>query len=149
MEKLCDDAEFIADGIVYTDGSAEGWFWKGARAAYSGVRYSKEGKPMWVMRGICGEPHPSINRAELMAVLAVLKMSAGDVVIKIDSACVKKGLAEGEERTTSSRYEAADMEGSVDGFEGNRRRYGERRACPEGKGSYEVERGNGREGDTV
>ena len=62
VERLCEEAEFISEGIIYTDGSAEGWFWKGARAAYSAVCYSKDGKPMWVMRGICGEPS-SINQS--------------------------------------------------------------------------------------
>ena len=82
---------------------------KATRAAYSAVCYSKEGKPLWVMRGTCGEPHPSINRAELLAVLAVLKRCAGAVVIRTDSAFVVRGVEEGEGRTTASRYEAADI----------------------------------------
>ena len=111
MEKLCGEAEFIGvDGnTIYTDGSAEGWSWMGARAAYGAVCYDEAGSPMWVMRGVCGEPHPSINRAELMAVIAVLEISAGGMTIKSDSAFVVDGYERGKSYTTTSRHEAADL----------------------------------------
>ena len=69
MEKICGEAEYIGDNVIYTDGSAEGWHWRGARAAYGAVSYHEAGRPMWIMRGTCGEPHPSINRAELKTVI--------------------------------------------------------------------------------
>ena len=109
MQKLCKDAEYIAEGCVYTDGSAEGWFWRGARAAYGAVCYNEEGKPLWALRGVCGEPHPSINRAELMAVIAVMRLSAGAVRIKSDSDFVVGGFKKGKTVTTGSGHEAADL----------------------------------------
>ena len=111
MEKLCGEAEFIGvDGnTIYTDGSAEVWLWMGVRAAYGAVCYDEAGSPMWVMRGVCGEPHPSINRAELMAVIAVLEISAGGMTIKSDSAFVVDGYKRGKSYTTTSRHEAADL----------------------------------------
>ena len=42
--KMESNAEVIAEGVVYTDGSAEGWHWKGARAAYGATCYTREGK---------------------------------------------------------------------------------------------------------
>ena len=109
FEKLSIEAELIAEGVVYTDGSAEGWHWKGARARYGAVSYTCEGKPLWVMRGICGEAHPSINRAELAAVCAVLRVCAGAVIIKTDSAFVIRGHENGKEATTAATHEAADL----------------------------------------
>ena len=41
---------------------------------------------MWVMRGICGEPHASIVRAELTAVLKVLKVTARGIKIMVENA---------------------------------------------------------------
>ena len=64
---------------------------------------------MWVLRGTCGEPHPSINRAELSAVIAVLRTSAGGLEIRSDSAFVVDGYRAGKKITTSSSYEAADL----------------------------------------
>ena len=109
FEKLHEQAEFLAEGVVYTDGSAEGWHWLGVRAGYGAVCYNLDGTPQWVMRGVCGEPHASIVRAELTAVLKVLKVTAGRVKIKSDNAFVVQGFKEGKEKCQRSATEAADI----------------------------------------
>ena len=109
FQKLAEEAEYIAEGVVYTDGSAQGWYWKGCRAGYSAVCYSSEGKPMWVMWGVCGGKHTSIARAELEAVLKVLKITAGAVTIKVDNAMVVNGFKEGRKMCVRSGREGADL----------------------------------------
>ena len=110
-ERIQEDAEIIAGtgNLVYIDGSAEGWHWRGARAAYSAVCYTADGAPVWRLKGICGEAHPSINRAELRAVLEVLRISAGGVTIKSDSAFVVGGLKKGKKVCTAAGHEGADL----------------------------------------
>ena len=99
----------MAEGIIYTDGSAEGLHWLGTRAGYSAVCYHPGGTPQWVLRGICGEPHASIGRAELQAVLQVLKVAAGTATVMVDNAFVVQGFREGKEWCTCSATEGADL----------------------------------------
>ena len=109
FEKLHVQAKFLATGIIYTDASVEGWHWRGARAGYSAVCYHQDGTPMWAMRGICDEPHASIVRAKLTAVLKVLQVTAGGIKIMVDNAFVVEGFKEGKEWRVRSGTEAADI----------------------------------------
>ena len=109
FEKLKEEAEFLADGVIYTDGSAQGRHRLATRAGYGAVCYHIDGTPRWVMRGICGEPHASIVRAELQAVLQVIRVATDPVTIMVDNAFVVQGFREGKEWCTRSGTEAADI----------------------------------------
>ena len=99
----------IATGDIYTDGSALGEHWRMVRAGWAAVAASKEGKVLWRMGGTCGEPHASILRAELKAVLEVLKIASAPVRIHVDNATVVKGFKEGKVWCTQSRRDGADI----------------------------------------
>ena len=107
IERLKEGAELGAEGLVYTDGSAAGWHWMGARAAFGAVCYGGGDEAEWVMRGICGGPHANIVEAELRAVLEVLRVLVGPVTIRVDNAYVVQGFKEGERWTTRAGAEAA------------------------------------------
>ncbi len=108
-ERRSEGAEYLATGRVYTDGAAQGWHWRAVRAGYAAVCYNDDGEQQWVMRGICGEPHASIARAELRAVLEVLAVAAPPLVVYSDSAFVVDGFTKGEKWTTRAAGEAADL----------------------------------------
>ena len=107
FEALIAAIDFAADGRVYTDGSAAGWYWRWARAAYGAVCYGAHGVPLWAMRGICGGPHANIVEAELRAVLEVLRVTTGTITIMVDNAYVVEGFQKGKAWTTRAGAESA------------------------------------------
>ncbi len=102
-------ADLLATGRVYTDGAAQGWYWRAARAGYAAVCVNDEGVTQWVMKGVCGEPNASVARAELRAVLETLAVAAPPLTIYSDSAFVVNGFAKGRSWCTRSGGEAADL----------------------------------------
>ena len=104
-----DEAERAATGDIYTDGSAAGWHWRLTRAGWAAVSLDDEGKVLWRMGGICGEPHASILRAELTAVLEVLRIAVPPVKIHVDNQCVVDGFERGVRWCTHSNRDAADI----------------------------------------
>ena len=60
-------------------------------------------------KAICGEPHPSINRADLPAVRAAQRISTGNLIIRKGSAFVVQGFVKGKEAITAAEYEVADI----------------------------------------
>ncbi len=108
-EKRDKDADLLATGRVYTDGSAQGWYWKAVRAGYAAVCINEKGDILWVMKGVCGEPNASIARAELRAVLETLAVAAPPLTIYSDSAFVVDGFAKGKSWCTRAGGEAADL----------------------------------------
>ena len=103
------DAVEIATGDVYTDGSALGLHWRATRAGWASVAVSEDGRVLWTAGGVCDEPHASILRAELRAVLETLKIAVVPICIHVDNATVVKGFEEGKEWCTSSGREGADL----------------------------------------
>ena len=103
------EAAEIATGDVYTDGSALGLHWRAVRAGWAAVAVKKEGKIVWRMGGGCGEPHASILRAELTAVLETLKIAVAPICIHVDNATVVRGFDEGPEWCTTSGRDGADI----------------------------------------
>ena len=99
----------IATGDIYTDGSALGLYWKVVRAGWAVVAVDVEGRILWRMGGVCCEPHASILRAELKAVLEALKVATAPVCIHVDNAAVVRGFKEGPEWCTSSERDGADI----------------------------------------
>ncbi len=102
-------AEQLATGTVFTDGAYQGWFWKGARAAWAAVAATEDGVVLWRLQGVIGEPHPSILRAELMALREVLRMAAPPLTVYIDNKAVVDGFSRGRAHCTASTTDAADI----------------------------------------
>ncbi len=102
-------AEQLATGTVFTDGAYQGWFWKGARAAWAAVAVTDDGVVLWRLQGVIGEPHPSILRAELMALREVLRMAAPPLTVYIDNKQVVDGFDKGRAYCTASTTDAADI----------------------------------------
>ena len=107
FERLAEGAEYAAERLVYTDGSATGWHWRGCRAAYGAVCYGEGGAAKWMMRGVCGGPHANIVEAELRAVLEVLRIVTGPTTIKVDNAYVVRGFQKGKAWTVRAGADAA------------------------------------------
>ncbi len=101
--------EKAASGDVYTDGSAMGWFWKAVRAGWAAVALDDEGNELWTLSGVCAEPHASIFRAELRAVIETLRIAVPPLCIHVDNAQVIRGFQEGRQWSTAAGREAADM----------------------------------------
>ncbi len=87
----------VATGDVYTDGALKGRWRRVMRGGW-GVVVLMEGtmKVAWRMHGTCADLYPSILRAELAAVLNVLRVALPPVTIHVDNAEVVKGFAEGQ-----------------------------------------------------
>ncbi len=90
--------EGVATGDVYTDGAMRGKWRRIMRGGW-GVVVLVEGslKVAWRMHGTCTEVYPSILRAELTAVLNVLRIALPPLVVHVDNAEVVWGFAEGPE----------------------------------------------------
>ncbi len=86
----------VATGDVYTDGAMKGKWRRVMRGGW-GVVVLMDGamKVAWRMHGSCSEVYPSVLRAELAAVLNVLRIALPPVVIHVDNAEVVRGFAEG------------------------------------------------------
>ena len=98
-----------ATGDVYTDGSAEGGFFRAIRAGWGAVALSEDGVVSWRAGGVCHEPQANIFRAELSAVLAVLQMALPPLRIHVDNAQVVQGFRMGRPWCVRSRSYGADL----------------------------------------
>ncbi len=108
-ERGAEGAEFAATGRVYSDGSAQGWHWRAVRAGYAAVCVDDDGRILWTLRGICGEPFASVYRAELRAVLETLRVAVPPLTIHLDNAAVVRGFTRGEAWCTRVGGEASDI----------------------------------------
>ncbi len=63
----------------------------------------------WRMHGTCTELYPSVLRAELTAVLNVLRIALPPVVVHVDNAEVVRGFAEGPEWCTAAGRDGGDL----------------------------------------
>ena len=107
FERLAEGAEYAAECLVYTDGSATGRHWRGCRVACGAVCYGEEGAAKWVMRGVCGGPHANIVEAELRAALEAVRIVTGPTTIKVDNAYVVRGFQKGKAWTARAGADAA------------------------------------------
>ena len=98
-----------ASGDVYTDGAAEGGFFRVVRAGWGAVAISDEGVVLWSAGGVLGDPQASIFRAELKAVLAVLRIAVPPLRIHVDNAQVVRGFQQGKQWCVNSRSCGADI----------------------------------------
>ncbi len=101
--------DITATGKVYTDGSAQGWHWRASRAGFAAVCVDPNGRTLWRLRGVCGEAHATILRAELRAVLETLRVAVPPLTIYVDNATVVDGFDRGEQWCTRAGADAADL----------------------------------------
>ncbi len=101
--------ERVMTGEVYTDGASRGPFWRAARAGWAAVALDHEGKWVATLSGTLGGPHVSAFRAELKAVLEVLRIALPPITIYCDNAAVVRGFANGKDGCISSRARGADL----------------------------------------
>ncbi len=90
--------EEVATGDVYTDGAVRGRWRRIMRAGW-GVVVLKEGecRVAWKIHGSCPEVYPSVFRAELTAVLNVLRVALPPLRVHVDNSEVVKGFGMGRE----------------------------------------------------
>ncbi len=102
--------EEIATGDVYTDGAMTGKWRRIMRGGW-GIVVLVEGalRVAWRMHGTCPELYPSILRAELAAVLNVLRIAVPPVRIHVDNAEVVKGFAEGPGWCTAAGRDGGEL----------------------------------------
>ena len=108
-----------AGGTVHIDGSYRGVHWRSARAAWAAVGLDEGGKWQCTYSGALKERHVSSYRAELAALLEVLRITWGPIHISCDNLEVVKGHARGRKGV----YGSGDGWGGLveEGMEDNRR----------------------------
>ena len=72
-----------------------------------------ETEVLWTAGGICGEAQASIFRAELTAVLSVLRIAIPPLSIHVDNAQVVQGFIKGRGWCTNSKSCAADLSRTI------------------------------------
>ena len=102
----------LAYGEAYTDGALKGTIPRARRAGWAFV--VKQGSTvMWGKYGVCDEPYATVLRAELRALLEILRNSVGGITVHVDNAQVVDGVQLGKQWCTSSRREGADLWRSI------------------------------------
>ena len=99
----------LASGDRYIDGSFKGSHWRAARAAWSAVQLSPRGEWRWTYSGTLAERHVSSYRAELIALLEVLRIAIGNIHVWCDNEEVVKCFNKGEGAGTEAKDDAADL----------------------------------------
>ncbi len=100
----------VATGDIYTDGAMTGKWRRVMRGGW-GVVVLVEGaqRVAWRMHGTCTELYPSILRAELTAVLNVLRIVVPPARIYVDNGEVVKGFEEGPVWCTAAGRDGGEL----------------------------------------
>ena len=98
----------LAVGHAYTDGAMRGVFSKAKRAGWAFI-INDGTLPMWGKYGSIGDVYPSALRAELRALLEVLRHTAGGLTIHVDNQEVVDGISRGQGWCCASGREGADL----------------------------------------
>ncbi len=102
--------EEVATGDVYTDGALRGRWRRIMRAGWGVVVLVQgEMKVAWKMHGTCPDIYPSVLRAELTAVLNVLRVAMPPLRIYVDNAEVVKGFQQGEQWCVAPERDGGDL----------------------------------------
>ena len=101
--------DVVATGDVYTDGSARGNFWCSTRGGWSLVVLDDRGRHLLTKRGTLGGVNVSSHRAELRAVLEVLRVARPPLRVHIDNKSVLDGLEADSGWGTDARDADADL----------------------------------------
>ena len=92
----------VATGEAYTDGSSKGGHWRITRAGWAFVVVDSEGRWRWTAKGTVAGLDCSSFRAELQALLEVLRVTVPPLTIYVDNQAVVDGVNKGEEWCTRS-----------------------------------------------
>ena len=98
----------MAQGQAYTDGALSGTLPRTNRAGWSYV--VDDGVSLhWGEYGPCDETYASVVRAELRALVELLRISTGPLIIHVDNKAVVDGVSSGREWCCDPRREGADL----------------------------------------
>ena len=98
------------EGDVYSDGSVIGGCRAGCeRGGWAGVKVNEDGQVIFGVYGTCPDWSPSSLRAELWALLMVLRHALPPITIWVDNDSVVKGFKKGKAWCVCSRRPAADL----------------------------------------
>ena len=99
----------VAEGDIYIDGSFKGLYWRAARSAWAAVAYDQQGTWKWTLSGTVAEEHSTSYRAELKALLEVLRIALPPLTIHCDNDQVVQGRLRGKEWCTAATTDCADL----------------------------------------
>ena len=99
---------FAAKGVAYTDGALRGTIPWARRAGWAYIVVDGS-EPIWGIRGTCAEPYPTVVRAELRALLEILRITTGPIRIYVDNAQVVEGVQKGAAWGSNSKRDGADL----------------------------------------
>ena len=97
-----------ASGEACTDGALRGTVPRARRAGWAFI-VSSEGKTLWGKYGTCSERYTTVLRAELRALLEILRITTGPLTIHVDNKEVVDGVALGEDWCCDARRDGADI----------------------------------------
>ena len=101
-----------ASGVAYTDGALRGTVPRARRAGWAYV-VDDNTAPLWGKFGVCSEPYPTVIRAELHALLEILRVTIGPIIIYVDNLEVVQGVANGERWCCHPKRDGADLWRSI------------------------------------
>ena len=89
------EAGLMAQGVAYSDGACRGLFRRTKRAGWGFLVRASATSESWSMYGPCPDVCPSAVRAELWAILSILRRAVPKLTIFTDNAEVVRGFANG------------------------------------------------------
>ena len=101
-----------ASGVAYTDGALRGTVPRARRAGWAYV-VDDDRAALWGKFGVCSEPYPTVLRAELHALLEILRVTVGPIIIFVDNLEVVEGVANGERWCCHPKRDGADLWRSI------------------------------------
>ena len=101
-----------AAGVAYTGGALRGTVPKARRAGWAYV-VDDNFSPMWGKFGVCSEPYTTVLRAELHALVEILRVTTGPIVIYVDNLEVVNGISNGQRWCCHPKRDGADLWRSI------------------------------------
>ena len=103
------ETERLAQGTAFTDGACRGFWRKTKRAGWGACVVDGEGNIQWGIYGTCPDAYASSLRAELWAVLGLIRYAVPPLAIGVDNAEVVEGWRAGSAFCCNPKREGADL----------------------------------------